>query len=1637
MACKYNYNGEWLTEDQLRLVYQKQHTQENVPIQEEMLQKPELQSSKASPKTVEGVKEWLSRNNIDIRALDINRWRGVNGIANLLRSTIEIAEGKENVALPEEAMHFAVDMIKQNNATLYRQMFNKIGQYNIYQKTRELYADSPEYRNSDGTLNIPKIKEEAMGKLLAEYYIQKEELNTEKPEFLLQTKTWWETFVDWIKSLLGIAQFNPFEQAAKNLPEGNENSDAKIKELAELIQIQDVPSYMRDAIDQFFNNGQYREIVATIAEQLADQPTYEPTVRQYLGGDEALAQDILSTYQQFLQIEPKEPNQFADDLQKKLDDKITQFQLKKIVDDKAVQEDDRNYYEANIEGKPKRIGRTTEWAKKKNIQNTGGRDYFADLTPEQKAYYTHQATSGISGHFDIERIIKAALNTDGTLKPAKDVILNFQPMMSAAIFRTLREFLLGTDSQPGFIYQFEEGTKFRVEQQILNEKITTTNDKGERVRGRAGTIDLLVIQPTEGVVIYDWKFMGTKGENPQYVYSKEKQHQLQLADYKRTLKEGYGLKNEQIKAFTIPISAKITDVQIPSTKETIPTVWAVEIGNVNIKLEARPYLLPAVPDDQSTGNKHIDNLLSSLRAKYQRMYKKKVGGDEWYEKKEQLNELHNAIRNLQVAINFEPLSVDALNFKENINKLVEKYKNYDSAGKTIEEISPVLQELADAVNSASYYADVDEVFTSEYGDGELTEKNRDILTSLQQSSSAAKTASGKIQDIIGRIVEQKAIEEGVVNILIPQKEAKSITSTMLESGVVPIKSLQFLTKTVVDARSGDQIEAQRILEEFGGIYDNLTKLASSRGKTPLELISDPTEHALIRRVDRAVFADIKEAKNNRNKKAILDKIDVEKYKSLLAIRIAEKNAQIDDTTYSTDPAKNATEKKNRKIEALKTWDINRDGFMGWKNGVFGSLISKSLREEEFYSKEYKELLNPENKSALDMYNFIVGLNRRAKDDGYLGRKQGDRFLAFINATLVQRVKASSNKFKTFKEGVLDMFTVQEYEEQAYGKKDEETGQLDRSVPTYFTRELDKGKESKDLLSIIPLYIKALVHFETSQKLESLFQATLLMERNKGHLETEAGRVIFQGDSPKIYAGNSINAQRVGDYVDDQIYGINLQTDDLIARGIGKEEKALSAKKTLQATNRWVQQLAVGLKALVAIPNYIGAHLQETINAGNYYKSREYKSNHVRIIASALQSDVEKGLIDLIVPLNDENFAKGMRGIAWKQSARKWLSTISFQDFMMSTNRIPDVAHELTNALSWMENTMVVDGKLVNIRQYLRQQPEYQSRYVNPASLRATEEKFEEQVKELRETKALTKVAKFDSNDLLTIPGFDIKNSNLAEYRARVVEYGRNITSQLSRENKADYRRNIIANSFMMFKNWIVKQVQLRALDIHKNATLDDWEYGRARLFFKVWKTLGLRNIHKMRHLIKATPEGIEIMRQMYADKIEEYYKKTGEKLEITEAEFFDMIRKELRAEAKELAMLLSIVGAGFAIGAAAPPDDEEDEQVKNKWKLFARTLQKSQDELLFYYNPLSAESITRGTILPSLGLLTKMENLMEHVTKEAFGGPQTREKAHPLKYFFNLTPVASQFQNELLPIISPEAAKELGIKLSTQARAFR
>jgi len=116
-------------------------------------------------------------------------------------------------------MHMAVEIIEQKDPKLFKEMMDRVGRYDLFDRVMAEYQNNPFYQR-EGKPNVRKIKKEAIGKILAQTVIDKNEGATEKPELLNQTRTWWQRIVDFLKSLFLQAQFNPFETAASQVLRG-------------------------------------------------------------------------------------------------------------------------------------------------------------------------------------------------------------------------------------------------------------------------------------------------------------------------------------------------------------------------------------------------------------------------------------------------------------------------------------------------------------------------------------------------------------------------------------------------------------------------------------------------------------------------------------------------------------------------------------------------------------------------------------------------------------------------------------------------------------------------------------------------------------------------------------------------------------------------------------------------------------------------------------------------------------------------------------------------------------------------------------------------------------------------------------------------------------------------------------------------------------------------------------------------------------------------------------------------------------------------------------------------------------------------------------------------------------------------
>jgi hypothetical protein len=1502
--------------------------------------------------------------------------KNVNGLADLMKGAVAIAQGKEGVALIEEIVHITTAILEQTEPKLITELISKIDRFKIYKKVLEAYSKKKEYQLANGKPNIRKIKKEAVDKLISEVVVYQSEGSTEYPE-LMEEETrnmiqrLWDMILDRLRGVYRKSNIDIFQEAGNIVKSGKAGTVADIKTEGIYLQVDDS---VTNKITNYFNKAREYSKEMILNPEKKDAQGKVVDKRHYTFKGERVATTITEKIKKNKKFpERSETDQALDDEKKDWGDEGHLFQQKD--------------FETNFIDK-----------------ETG----FAYANPLNKS-------------------IQSKLPLD-----IQKQLHNFNRELIAS---------------------YPAGTRFLVEEKVINLK----------EKGMIGsTVDFKAIYPVQKkdgswdmkIDTLDWKFT-TVDKTLYEDISRDKikdwvpqMGQFVAIDYT------YGATQNQIgKARMIPFIVNY-NYRIAGDKKSGLVPESLEIGKLNSLEETNLYLLPVPILSETTGNEQVDKLINSLQAQWDKLYSKPVVFENKDKRIADLAELSKAIRFLHLKLDFEPLVNVGKTFLNNAADTLKEFKDIKFAELSDEELSKKLEDLISYEEGAKKYSDLDETFLSYYPRKDLNKESQKIVDDLTNISRSTDNMLKLIKDLQKQFVVEIALrekfttEDTKLSVLDAEATISGIEKSFAEGSKLSSKLINLATNLIMVAKKVVDGKVRKQIKQFGEVLLPLEKEARARGMKAFDMIATKSDEglSLIKKINPEFWKKVNKAKEDKNKQFFLDNLNLDKYNDLAKTAIEQRIIDASKRQYASDPETNERYKEYA-IEAIKNaLDITSESFNGYNDRTFGYLFSKSFKEEKNYSKEYLEM--SKNKPALDVWNFFTDLNKRAEAMGYIDEYQ-DSFFPLMEATILEKFYQSTDKGAQTKDFFQDFYRIKVNEEQQLSKLDPETGKVKKIIPKFFTRTDKKVEQlSTDLNKVGSLWIKALEEYESKNKLESILVTLQSVEKAKGSLILENGKVVFENRIAKVNDIENKNADLLQVIIDDELYGLRENQSSLgniaisaVSSKIGKTEEGVEkvevgTKKVIATADTWVQALAVGLKPAIGIANWFGNQFLAAIQAGGYYNFWEdFEVNNLKVCTGKM-STIERGLLDLIHPLNEDVTEEQRRSLAWKQGFTQYLSTWSFTDVMQVTNSFPERKLQYANALSFIKNSIVIDGEIRNIRKYLKEQDRQTKYNLSISERKALENTFEKRVKELQNSpNALKNISKIENGEMV-IPG--VSDLNIAKFSLQVSEYGRTLNGQMSLTNKADYRRDTMFSSFMMFKNWIPKLVTGRGMDIKRNVELDTWEYGRTRAFFKTAAFLGAANITSMIDIINGTEKGLKILDDLLAAKKIEHYKKTGQELEITQEEFYDLMREQLVNQSKEFAILIGTLALVLAAAAAEPPEDATDEE-KNRYKWWAKLTNKVSDEVSFYYNPISFEAITKGSLLPSVGLLSKGLKIVQQLSLEGYGAATDNEemikKAHGLKYSLNIIPGLSQIQNELLPYLYPELAKEMGIRVTAESRA--
>ena len=146
--------------------------------------------------------------------------------ASMATKTVEFIQDKiDATSLPEEAAHFMVRILKNSGSPKYNSALKRIKDYQLYEDTYNEYKDHPLYQDADGNPNVDKITEEAVGKLVSEYFTDftDDQKTNAKYDFNREFK-WYQKVLKKLRQIIeNLIGQCPFFEIAYEMLEGEIN----------------------------------------------------------------------------------------------------------------------------------------------------------------------------------------------------------------------------------------------------------------------------------------------------------------------------------------------------------------------------------------------------------------------------------------------------------------------------------------------------------------------------------------------------------------------------------------------------------------------------------------------------------------------------------------------------------------------------------------------------------------------------------------------------------------------------------------------------------------------------------------------------------------------------------------------------------------------------------------------------------------------------------------------------------------------------------------------------------------------------------------------------------------------------------------------------------------------------------------------------------------------------------------------------------------------------------------------------------------------------------------------------------------------------------------------------------------------
>jgi hypothetical protein len=1580
-------------------------------------------ATNASPRTIAMIKDFLKRIGVSTQNVDSIIVNGVqmdaNAAAIVTQKLIQVVNGMEARALPEEAMHFAVEIIKQTNPKLYQKLLSEINSYQILKDTFAEYSNNPLYQTQDGKPNVLKIKDEAIGKVLSETIIYQNENNKESAEKLAKVQGWWAQILEWLK---GLFSRSGFDQAAMDIIAGKEIGTAN-----------DIRANENEV---FLQQSKQEQIFNTI--KRGSMSVEKRGDGYYVNGKKV----------------PKRVTDLVNDWYKRrFDEKdLTKTEFQKAIDslkaDKGTAGHADLEYAFNVYVDPE-----TGLMRSVPLDDSA---YVSQLNDQDRKYYTilrdnlkrRLDSFGPNARFLAETVVYDAKRPGGAIAGTIDFI---------AI------------TQDGKV-------------NILDWKFTNLNtNKYEDVpwyKVNAWRTQMnqykLILKTAYG--IKEDQFGQTRMIPIQAVYT-EPDYKKEILPRLSSIKIGdVDIKNIQ-EDYLLPVGLE----EEATGQEELDEMLA-KLNRIYKRMSEKK----VTPDEKITKAEQLNSLFKAIRHLQMRRDSQAL----LYQARLINKQIDNIFTKFDEKFKGKDPALftedDRSDFTKEIEDGLDALDTYADLATELDflftgTLDKATENLRDEIYKTSARSKLlrsnllrlDKNFTNDFI--AMSEKVKDAkkgeksVTGASKWFSSTATLQIKSAQVLFRKANRAFTYAGQDTAAESRRllELKKAYDTWARGKGLTNKNYFDIIRKKADSY---QKEADaRKKAEIDDLNKIKSELSSESYKQELDKIEERYQRALkdknelIDEFDPQFYSRLKSAQAQKDYKWIRDNVDRAAYTEHLRKKLDIEQQRILDKPRIGTEEDIANQIKRELREAKELYNVSTDQSVGW---LLYDEVKQFPNRETWESKEWKELTKKDasgkyvNQPAVDFYNYIRERNELYRDLGYINAKQSRVFLPWVRKGLTEKLVLGGNV--TIGQQFLRNISIDEGDV-GFGQRDPITGEIIDKVPIYFTRELE-DEVSTDLFRTMSLYNEFALKYKYLSQIEDQVRALNRLEKNKQSIATSYwGKTEYIDGEIQYNPNNNENAQIIESMTKAIIYQqkfIQSDTFDAVLGNVGKvvekinktlgftlinpeglAGRQLSVNKSLDALNTTFQLQALGLNLTSSMSNLFGGTTQSLINSGRYFTKTDFVKAEGKLLWNMLNNKTGMGndesrkfigAMNFFMPFT-ENYN---RDLAKKLSLSR-LSQESMQDFLMVLMRNSDRAVQAVNFYAFLDNSIVVDNQVVNVREYLRQQPEYLNKLYEGTreERKARAEKFEKDVKKLVEEKGVLNISKIEG-DQLVIPGVEQKSESVVEFRKRVQQLTADALGNMSEANRRLINLNIYGNSFMVFKNWIPRLIDVRYGNLKYNSASDAYEWGRMRTLVRFVTTDLIGALNSLGSSLLGNDEKfIQQIRELYEQKKSDYEKDTGKELEMTEDQFIDLVRANIKNQLLDSLIFLGLLALFLGLKANMP-DEDEDPLVRNRWKYMLKITDKFTDEIAYFYNPTNIVSLVSTGIFPSLGLIDNYKKALKSFTLEMFGmavgDEEMVEKNYPIKYIMKSFPITSQGA-QLLPLFAPETAKDLGIRMPSQS----